>query len=86
MTNLMTEAEQRWHAIETCNVQAAGKFVYRRKSESIYCSPICRKRPREAGDVELFDTAANARSHGYTPCPDCYPDQDGWLIGAARWM
>ncbi|WP_111429860.1 Ada metal-binding domain-containing protein [Rhodobacteraceae bacterium DSL-40] len=81
----MCDDESRWRAIETCDVKAAGTFVYGRDADRIYHSPICRTRPERDG-VRFFDTPEAARQQGFTPCKDCYPDQAAWLAGASRWM
>lgn len=84
--NLPTsERKRRWQAVESCDFRAAGTFVFARKYEGVYCSPICGKRPVNENDVEFFDSPETARRHGYTPCPACHPDQAGWLVGAALW-
>ena len=81
----MSIDDQRWRAIEVCDVKAAGSFVYARDSEGVYHSPICRNRPHRDG-IRFFDTSEAARQQGFKACNDCYPDQAGWLAGASRWM
>ena len=82
----MNNEAARWHAIKTCDVKAAGTFIYGRDSDRIYHSPICRNRPANRDDLKFFDTPGAARKQGFRACDDCYPDQTGWLIGASRWM
>ncbi len=85
-TRLDLAANKRWGAIQSCDVQAVGQFVYTAKSEGTYHSPICRHQPSKVEDIEFFDTCREARDAGYEACPNCYPDQAVWLVGAARWM
>lgn len=81
----MSINDQRWKAIEICDVNAAGTFVYGRESDQIYLSPICRNRPRR-NEIRFFDTPEAARQQGFRACNDCYPDQAAWLVGASRWI
>lgn len=41
----MSIDDQRWRAVEVCDLSAAGTFVYGRDSDQIYHSPLCRNRP-----------------------------------------
>lgn len=81
----MSIDDERWHAIEACDVKAAGTFVYGSENDGNYHSPICRNRPHR-NEVRFFDTPEKARHEGFRACNDCYPDQAAWLAGASRWM
>jgi methylphosphotriester-DNA--protein-cysteine methyltransferase len=82
----LSNDELRWHAIEVCDVKAAGTFVYGRDCDGIYHSPVCRHRPAIRDGIRFFDTPQAAQRQGFKACNDCYPDQAGWLVGASRWM
>ena len=77
--------DQRWKAIEICDVKAAGAFVYGRESDQIYHSPICRNRPRR-DEIRFFDTPEAAWRQDFKACNNCYPDQAAWLVGVSRWV
>lgn len=74
----MSINDERWRAIEACDVKAAGTFLYGRDSDQIYRSPICRNQSQR-DDVRFFDTPEAAWEQGFRTCCDCYPDQVAWL-------
>lgn len=86
MADTPDKNDLRWQAVESCDVRAAGRFVYGRKADGLYHSPICRQRPVQREGIAFFDTSDAAREQGFKPCGECYPDQAEWLVGACRWM
>ena len=82
----MNAGDLRWRAIEVCDVNAAGTFVYGRFTDGLYHFPICHARPANRDGIRIFDTTKQARQQGFKACSDCYPDQAPWLVGAGRWM
>jgi AraC family transcriptional regulator of adaptative response/methylated-DNA-[protein]-cysteine methyltransferase len=69
-----TTDESRWNAIVGRDRRAEGIFYYAVKSTGVYCRPGCSSRLPRRGNVEFFDTCAEAEEAGYRPCKRCTPD------------
>lgn len=78
MTHTPVKDGLRWQAIESCDVRAAGRFVYGREADGLYHSPICSLRPAQRTGILFFDTPKAAQAQGFEACSECYPDQAGW--------
>src|SRR5690606_36399743 len=50
-----------------------GKFFIGVKTTGIYCRPICPAKPKRE-NIEYFENALTAESHGYRPCMRCRPE------------
>lgn len=69
-----TTEQSRWNAVLTRDRCAEGSFYYAVKSTGVYCRPGCSSRLPQRGNVEFFDTCAQAEEAGYRPCKRCAPD------------
>jgi AraC family transcriptional regulator of adaptative response/methylated-DNA-[protein]-cysteine methyltransferase len=65
----------RWHAVETRDAAADGRFVFAVRSTGIYCKPSCAARRAKRENVSFYDTPEAARSDGFRACKRCRPDE-----------
>lgn len=73
MTHFTTD-DTRWQAVKTRDKNATHDFYYAVTTTGIYCVPGCPSRQPKRGNVQFFDTAAEARNAGFRPCKRCRPD------------
>lgn len=69
----MTENEK-WNAVLSNDVKAAGLFYYAVRSTGIFCRPSCSSREPVRENVEFFDSPPEAQAAGFRPCKRCRPD------------
>jgi AraC family transcriptional regulator of adaptative response/methylated-DNA-[protein]-cysteine methyltransferase len=77
-TGEMTGLDLRWKALASRDAAADGTFVYAVTSTGVYCRPSCPSRRPRADRVRFFDTPAEARQSGFSPCKRCRPDITGF--------
>jgi len=66
--------QSRWQDVIDGNAAADGQFVYAVRSTGIYCRPSCKSRRPKPENVEYFELAEAAESHGYRACKRCKPN------------
>src|SRR5262245_16235270 len=66
--------DARWKALAARDRDADGTFVYGVTSTGVYCRPSCPSRRPRADRVRFFDSAVDARKHGFRACKRCRPD------------
>jgi AraC family transcriptional regulator of adaptative response/methylated-DNA-[protein]-cysteine methyltransferase len=66
--------EERWNAIVAKPAEADGAFVFAVRTTGVACRPTCRARLPRRDNVEFFESIADAKEAGYTPCRRCRPD------------
>jgi AraC family transcriptional regulator of adaptative response/methylated-DNA-[protein]-cysteine methyltransferase len=64
-----------WHAVQTRDKTADGRFVYAVTSTGIYCRPSCPSRKPRRDRARFFDTPDAARAAGFRACKRCKPEQ-----------
>lgn len=74
--------EQRYRAVCTRDARFDGAFTLAVRTTGIYCRPSCPARTPKPENVEFFDTAAAAHTHGYRACKRCLPDA---VPGSPQW-
>jgi AraC family transcriptional regulator of adaptative response/methylated-DNA-[protein]-cysteine methyltransferase len=73
-----------WHAVQTRDKAADGRFVYAVTSTGIYCRPSCPSRKPRRDRARFFDAPEAARAAGFRACKRCKPDAavpaaDPWI-------
>ena len=74
--------ESRWHAIETRDAAAEGRFFYAVMTTGVFCRPTCPSRQPRRDNVAFYDTAEAAQKAGWRPCKRCRPT--GRSVGEAQ--
>lgn len=74
--------DQRYRAVSTRDARFDGAFTLAVRTTGIYCRPSCSARTPKPENVEFFETAAAAHSHGYRACKRCLPDA---VPGSPQW-
>ncbi|GKQ42193.1 AraC family transcriptional regulator [Companilactobacillus sp. RD055328] len=76
--------EKRWQAIINKDSEYDDKFVYARKNSKIFCAPSCDYNIVDRNNIELFNSAKEARAKSYLPCKKCHPMDD--RLTASEWI
>ncbi|WP_246946101.1 bifunctional transcriptional activator/DNA repair enzyme AdaA [Bacillus pinisoli] len=63
-----------WEAVETCDSNYDGLFLYAVKTTKIFCRPSCKSRPPLRKNTIFFSVSAKAVKEGFRPCKRCRPD------------
>jgi AraC family transcriptional regulator, regulatory protein of adaptative response / methylated-DNA-[protein]-cysteine methyltransferase len=63
----------RWQAVVDRDKAAEGCFYYAVVTTGIFCRPGCSSRLPNQGNVEYFETGAEAMRAGFRPCKRCNP-------------
>jgi len=67
--------DERWHAVQSHDATADGRFWYAVKTTGIYCRPSCPARRPRRENALFFDTPEMAARAGYRPCQRCRPNE-----------
>ena len=70
--------QEQWAAIKNRDRSYDGKFYYGLRTAKKYCRPSCPKQCPDPRRIIIFDTASEAKEHGYRPCSRCHPDLPDW--------
>ena len=57
-----------WYAVESCDENYDGVFIYAVKSTGICCKPSCRSRTPLKENVSYYPSFSLAINDGYRPC------------------
>ncbi|PEJ47058.1 AraC family transcriptional regulator [Bacillus sp. AFS002410] len=63
-----------WTAVEECDENYDGVFIYAVKSTGICCKPSCKSRTPLIENVSFYPSLSLAINDGYRPCKRCQPD------------
>jgi AraC family transcriptional regulator of adaptative response/methylated-DNA-[protein]-cysteine methyltransferase len=63
----------RWHAVQSRDARADGRFVYGVTSTGVYCRPTCPSRRPRPDRVAYFADPAAAEAAGFRACRRCQP-------------
>lgn len=66
-------ANRKWSLVLARDARADGRFVYAVKTTGVFCRPSCPSRRPRQGNVEFFDSPAQAQQAGYRACRRCLP-------------
>ncbi|PGL66902.1 Ada metal-binding domain-containing protein [Bacillus sp. AFS055030] len=66
--------EVMWNAVESCDENYDGVFIYAVKSTRICCKPSCKSRIPLKENVAYYPSLSLAINDGYRPCKRCQPD------------
>jgi AraC family transcriptional regulator, regulatory protein of adaptative response / methylated-DNA-[protein]-cysteine methyltransferase len=78
------DIERFWHAVQTHDRAADGRFVFAVRTTGIYCRPSCPARRPLRRNVIFFSGPEQARAAGFRPCLRCRPDTDDSTIAGIR--
>ncbi len=80
-----------WKAIEACDADYDGQFLYGVITTRIFCRPSCRSRLPLKSNVVVFHDASQALSLQFRPCKRCKPDEleppaEEWIGRIVEWI
>ena len=73
----MLSAESCWEAVEGRDASQDANFLYGVVTTGVYCRPGCAGRRPLRKNVRFYETAAEARRDGLSPCKRCRPSLPG---------
>lgn len=72
---VMLTDQEKWEATLRRDQRVDGVFCYGVAGVGEFCLPSCRRRRPRRSEVLFFDSPAEARARGLSPCPCCRPDR-----------
>lgn len=79
--------DARWHAVQSRDPRAEGRFVYAVQTTGIYCRPTCPSRRPKREHVAFFAAPAVAEAAGFRACLRCAPGEvprEQRVVGAVQ--
>ena len=67
----------KWEAVQSCDMELDGQFVYAVLTTGVYCRPSCKSKKPNRENISFYDSPNEAERHGYRPCKRCVPDRIG---------
>jgi AraC family transcriptional regulator of adaptative response/methylated-DNA-[protein]-cysteine methyltransferase len=83
-SQLSTDDEARWLAVESRDASRDGEFVYAVRSTGIYCRPGCPSRRPVRANARFFDSPDDAERDGFRACLRCTPRAEHASTATAR--
>ncbi|PGS56296.1 bifunctional transcriptional activator/DNA repair enzyme AdaA [Bacillus sp. AFS041924] len=80
-----------WTAVEKCDENYDGVFIYAVQSTGICCKPSCKSRTPLKENVSFYSSFSLAIDDGYRPCKRCRPDllhsnEEDIILSAKRFI